>query len=121
MLISAFRALIKEPEIETFHWKLCIQSFKNLLQCPIALSIWNWLSSCLGKSIDCSSIKAIFSVYNQNWSHRLKDVVLATIINVIYSIWHLRNKIRFDNVKCSVNYAKSLVSAAAQCLHQWMS
>lgn len=41
----------------------------------------------------------------------LKDVVLSTIIHIVWQIWHARNLARFENCSTSFHGAVNLISA----------
>ncbi|KAK2397577.1 hypothetical protein QL285_059137 [Trifolium repens] len=58
---------------------------------------------------DCSSFTTIFDSLNSSWGAYLRDVATAAIIHVIHTIWMVRNGIRFNNTKFSVQAATSKV------------
>lgn len=48
--------------------------------------------------VDTSSV-VVFNVCSRKMSSQPKDVILVTIVNTFWVIWHCRNKIRFDDIK----------------------
>ncbi|MCI16677.1 glycerol-3-phosphate dehydrogenase, partial [Trifolium medium] len=40
------------------------------LQCPFALSIWNWFSSVIRLNINLSSIKDVLSIASRGWNYQ---------------------------------------------------
>lgn len=49
------------------------------------------------------------SVHLKSSSQQVQDVMLSAIVNVIWTIWHCRNCLRFDNKVIPFNSAKSLI------------
>lgn len=48
-----------------------------------------------------------------NWSKQVKDVIAAAIINIIWTIWFSRNRLKFDNKKISIRATINMVIASA--------
>lgn len=56
------------------------------LSCPFACNIWTWLSQIIRWNIDLSSYSFILCACDRGWSLQVKDVILAAILNVFYTI-----------------------------------
>lgn len=65
----------------------------------------------LYQNIDTSSIFSVLATCDKNWSSLAQDVILSSIINVIWVVWYCRNKLRFDNKLISFHAATNLVRA----------
>jgi hypothetical protein len=80
---------------------MCFQnvetSFHLFFQCPFAVYIWTWFSKIVGLNQHFNSIEEIWSLCDINWQPRCKVVILAALVNIISTIWLVRNQIRFLN------------------------
>jgi hypothetical protein len=82
---------------------LCLNQAESshhlFLNCPFALSLWNWLGSITHLSINLNSLSEAFEICNRGWSPQCKLVIIAAFINIINIIWLSRNNLRFNNIK----------------------
>lgn len=67
------------------------------LECPFAVSIWNWLSSTIQLSCNLSSFMTIMKIADRNWSPQCRIVILAACIFSFNTIWYCRNQKRFND------------------------
>jgi hypothetical protein len=65
-------------------------------ECSYSLNIWSWLSCILQLNLQLSPL-GIWNICFKGWSAHCQVIVLASIINVIDSIWFARNQLRFSN------------------------
>lgn len=79
--------------------------------CEYAAALWNWFGGLLHIHLDHSNFQSIFSILDRNWSGQFKDMVLSSIIHIIWIIWFSRNQLRFDNKHTPVAKAIHLVVA----------
>lgn len=94
---------------------LCGQAAEStnhlFLDCIFARRLWGWLSSAIHTSIDLSSFQTILALVDRSWSDQMHDVITATIINVIWGIWHCRNQARFQNKNIPLHLAINVILA----------
>lgn len=81
-------------------------------RCNFARALWSWFGNILDCSVDCSSIQSILTLCKQNWSSQIGDIIVAGIINIFWTIWHCRNKIKFDNKVIPISSALNLIIAS---------
>ncbi|MCI00132.1 ribonuclease H protein, partial [Trifolium medium] len=79
------------------------------LQCPFALSIWNWFSSVIRLQVNLSSIKDVLSLANRGWNSQCQVVIIAAIISIVNNIWLCRNSVRFENINPSLTSTIALI------------
>ncbi|KAF1879352.1 hypothetical protein Lal_00005818 [Lupinus albus] len=79
------------------------------LHCKKFNSIWRWLGSLIDFQIDTSSICSLLHSTMAPWSPQLKEVIVAYILSTFYTVWHYRNKIRFDDLTISLNQVISRI------------
>lgn len=60
------------------------------ISCPFAQRIWSWLINIMSCLIDLSTVSSILSVSNNFSSSQASDLALATVINLISTIWYCR-------------------------------
>ncbi|XP_019460143.1 PREDICTED: uncharacterized protein LOC109359903 [Lupinus angustifolius] len=65
------------------------------LLCPFAVDLWHWIGGIFHIQIDNSSLAAILSRCNLQWSPQIKGVLAAAIVHTVNTIWHCRNFCRF--------------------------
>lgn len=85
-------------------------------RCNFVGSIWSWLANLLNSPIDLSSTVTVFNVVNRNWCSQVKDIIKASIINVVYFIWYCRNQVRFQIIKIPIARAISLITSSTRLL-----
>ncbi|MCH82427.1 ribonuclease H protein, partial [Trifolium medium] len=86
-------------------------SFHLFFQCPFAINIWTWFSSIIGINLRFNYVDEIWMLCDRSWKPQCKVVILASLINIISTIWWVRNQARFKNM--SVNWRKvvSMISS----------
>ncbi|CAL0303089.1 unnamed protein product [Lupinus luteus] len=82
------------------------------LRCSFAKSIWHWLSSTLNLNMDLSSVNNPLKTTKLNCSDQVEQVITASIIHTINTIWFCRNQQRFNNTIISYNMALSRIKLA---------
>lgn len=80
--------------------------------CSFAKDLWVWFSDTIKYSVDCSSLQSVMSTCNLNWCPQVRDLINAGITNIIWALWHCRNKSRFDNKQIPIQTAKNLIIAS---------
>ncbi|KAK2364421.1 hypothetical protein QL285_089294 [Trifolium repens] len=84
-------------------------SFHLFFECPYAIRLWSWLAGCLNVTLQFQSKEDIWKLCDWNWSPQCKVTITAAIINLLNTLWHVRNKARFDNTLLSWQSAISLI------------
>jgi hypothetical protein len=82
------------------------------LQCPFALSIWNWFSYVVRLNINLNSVNGVLSLSRRSWSPQCQIVITAAIVSILNNIWLCRNSVRFKNIKPSLNTTIALIVAS---------
>jgi hypothetical protein len=82
------------------------------LQCPFALSLWNWSSSIINLNVNLTSINDVLSLANRGWSPQCQLTIIAAIVSIFNNIWPSRNSMRFKNVKPNIRSSISLISSS---------
>jgi hypothetical protein len=57
------------------------------LQCPFALSIWNWFSYVVRLNINLNSVNGVLSLSRRSWSPQCQIVITAAIVSILNNIW----------------------------------
>lgn len=77
--------------------------------CDFARRFWSWFNSAISVPIDTSSLQSVLSTCKKSWSPQREVVLLASIINILETIWFCRNQIKFDSKVVSFRSAVSMV------------
>jgi ribonuclease HI len=100
------------PSMCSFCFKHDESSFHIFFECDFAIKLWSWLASCLDLNLQFTSFEDMWKVADLNWSPQCKITVIAAIVNLINTIWHVRNQVRFNNNRISLNAAVALITAS---------
>jgi len=74
-------------------------TFHLFFQCSLAMKLWSWLASLLNTNLQFNSVEDIWKLCNKIWTPQCKVVVQAVIINILSTIWFIRNQARFKDKK----------------------
>jgi len=92
---------------------LCSNSIENsfhlFFQCPFAVKLWSWLASTLVKVLHFQSVEDIWKLCDLAWSPQCKIVVKAALINLINTIWYVRNQSRFNDKNITWRMAVNMI------------
>jgi ribonuclease HI len=99
------------PSVCNLCFKKGESSFHLFFQCPYAISIWNWFARIINLNLNFNTVEEIWSLYDRSWQPQCKVVILASIVNIISTIWYVRNQIRFQNKIIPWENAITLISA----------
>ncbi|CAJ2635999.1 unnamed protein product [Trifolium pratense] len=72
-------------------------SFHLFFQCSYAVNVWNWFSRIIGLNLHFNSVEDIWLLCDRNWQPQCRIVILAGLVNIISTIWFIRNQVRFNN------------------------
>jgi ribonuclease HI len=72
-------------------------SFHIFFQCDFAIKLWSWLAGCLNTTLQFTSMDDMWKLCDSNWSPQGKVTIIAAIINLLHTIWIVRNKARFND------------------------
>jgi ribonuclease HI len=86
-------------------------SFHLFFQCPYAICIWNWFAGIVNLNLHFNYVEEIWSLCDRSWQPQCKVVILASLVNIISTIWYVRNQIRFQNKIIPWENAIALISA----------
>jgi ribonuclease HI len=87
-------------------------SFHLFFECSYAIKLWSWLAGCLNFTIQFYSTDDIWKLCDLNWSPQSKVTITAAIINLLNTLWLVRNKARFDDICIPWQSAISLIIAS---------
>jgi hypothetical protein len=99
------------PSVCNLCFKEGESSFHLFFQCPYAICIWTWLARILNLNLHFNTVEDIWSLCDRSWQPQCKVVILASIVNIISTIWYVRNQIRFQNKIIPWENAIALISA----------
>jgi ribonuclease HI len=84
-------------------------SFHIFFECQFSIKLWSWLAGCLNLTLQFTSMDDIWKLCDLNWSPQSKVTVTAAIINLLNTIWTVRNKARFNNIIITWRSAISMI------------
>jgi len=87
-------------------------TFHILFDCPYAVRIWTWFSAAININLHFNNVEDIWKLCDRGWSPQCKVVIKAAIINILATIWFVRNQARFNNKKIHWNSAINLISSS---------
>jgi ribonuclease HI len=87
-------------------------SFHIFFDCPYAIKIWIWLSSTLNLSLHFNDIEDIWRLCDRSSSAQCKIVIKAAVINILSTLWYVRNQARFNNNKIHWKSAINQISSS---------
>ncbi|GAU20130.1 hypothetical protein TSUD_351920 [Trifolium subterraneum] len=85
-------------------------SFHLFFECAYAIRLWSWLIGCLNMVLHFT-MDDMWKLCDLNWSPQCKVTVTATIINLINTIWFVRNQARYNNKITSWRSTISMIIA----------
>jgi len=96
---------------------ICLKNTKItyhlFFDCPLALRLWSWLSYSVNLVFQFSSLKDIWKIVDKSWSPQCKILITATLINVLNTIWYVRNQARFNHRMIPWKLAVSMIIASS--------
>jgi ribonuclease HI len=84
-------------------------SFHIFFDCPYAVNIWTWFAETISMNLHFSSIEDVWMLCDRNWKPQCKVVIQAALVNLISTIWFVRNQVRFNNKLIHWKNAISLI------------
>ncbi|KAK2407625.1 hypothetical protein QL285_043228 [Trifolium repens] len=97
------------PSMCNFCNKHVETSFHIFFECQFAIKLWSWLAGCLNFTSQFTSMEDIWKLCDLNWSPQSKVTITAAIINLLHTIWIVRNKARFNNTNINWRSAISMI------------
>jgi hypothetical protein len=86
-------------------------SFHIFFECSFAIKLWSWLAGCLNMTLQFTTMDDMWKLCDLNWSPQSKVTMTAAIINLLNTIWHVRNQARYNNKILSWRSALSMLIA----------
>jgi ribonuclease HI len=86
-------------------------TFHIFFGCDFAIKLWSWLAGCLNITIQFTSMEDMWKLCEMNWSAQSKVTMIAVIINLLNTLWFVRNQARFHDKLISWRSAISLIVA----------
>lgn len=86
--------------------------FIYFFECSYAIKLWSWLAGCLNFTIQFYSMEDIWKLCDLNWSPQSKVTITAAIINLLNTLWLVRNKAKFNDICIPWQSAISLIIAS---------
>jgi predicted ferric reductase len=75
-------------------------------------SDWTWFSEVIGFNLHFNDIEDIWLLYDRNWQAQCRVVILACLINILHTIWMVRNHARFKNKLIHWKSAITIISSS---------
>jgi hypothetical protein len=86
-------------------------TFHLFFDCPYAMQIWSWFSTTISLNLHFQSIEDIWKTCDRNWNPQCKVVIAASLVNIISTIWFVRNQKIFKEKSIHWRYAISMIMA----------
>ncbi|CAJ2637539.1 unnamed protein product [Trifolium pratense] len=87
-------------------------SFHIFFECDYAINLWSWFAGCINLVLQFNSMEDMWKLCDLNWSPQCKITITAAIINLINTLWFVRNQARFNNKFIPWRSAISLIIAS---------
>ena len=97
-------------------YNLCLQqeetTFHLFFDCSFSIRLWTWFSQILNLNLHFNDVEEIWNLCDRSWTPQCKLVIKAAIVNILTTIWFVRNQARFNNKTIQWRSAISLVSSS---------
>ncbi|KAK2364505.1 hypothetical protein QL285_089371 [Trifolium repens] len=80
-------------------------------ECDFAIQLWSWLANCLDLTLQFTSMEDLWKITELNRSPQCRVTITTAIINLINTIWQVKNHAKFDNIRINLNAAISRIIA----------
>jgi ribonuclease HI len=100
------------PSMCNFCCKHVETSFHIFFECEFAIQLWSWLANCLELTLQFTTMEDMWKITELNWSSQCKVTITAALINLLNTIWLVRNQARFDDRRINLNSAISMIIAS---------
>ncbi|GAU27936.1 hypothetical protein TSUD_146500 [Trifolium subterraneum] len=87
-------------------------SFHIFFEYDYAIKLWSWFAGCVNLVLQFNSMEDMWKLCDLNWSPQCKITITAAIINLINTLWLVRNQARFNNNFIPWRSAISLIIAS---------
>ncbi|GAU45776.1 hypothetical protein TSUD_24400 [Trifolium subterraneum] len=87
-------------------------SFHIFFECDYVIKLWSWFAGCLNIVLLFNSMEDMWNLCDLNRSPQCKITITAAIINLLNTIWLVRNEARFNNKIIPWKSAISLIIAS---------
>jgi ribonuclease HI len=84
-------------------------SFHLFFACSYAIKLWSWLAGCLDLTLQFTTMEDMWTLCDLNWSPQSKVTITAALINLLHTIWTVRNEARFNDNHISWRSAISMI------------
>jgi hypothetical protein len=102
------------PSMCNFCHKHVESSFHIFFECYFAIKLWSWLAGCLNLTLQFTSMEDIWKLCDLSWAPQSKVTIIVAIINLLNTIWLVRNKARFDDTNITwVAAISKIISSTA--------
>ncbi|XP_024636247.1 uncharacterized protein [Medicago truncatula] len=99
-----------------FICNLCLQqeetTFHLFFDCSFSIRLWTWLSQILNLNLHFNDVEEIWKLCDRSWTPQCRLVIKVAIVNILATIWFVRNQARFNNKTIQWRSAISLVSSS---------
>jgi hypothetical protein len=85
-------------------------SFHIFFECQFAIKLWSWLAGCLNLTLQFTSMEDIWKLCDLHWSPQSKITLAAAIVNLLHTIWVVRNNARYHNMSPNWRTAISMIT-----------
>jgi hypothetical protein len=85
-------------------------SFHIFFECQFAIKLWSWLAGCLNLTLQFTSMEDIWKLCDLHWSPQSMITLAAAIVNLLHTIWVVRNNARYHNMSPNWRTAISMIT-----------
>jgi hypothetical protein len=79
------------PSVCNLCFKEAETPFHLFFQCPYAINIWTWFSKIISLNLHFNTVEEIWYLCDRSWQPQCKVVIIASLVNIIITIWFVRN------------------------------
>lgn len=95
---------------------ICLKCFENsfhlFFECHLATKLWACLANVIRLPLLFTSKEDIWNLCDKAWSPQCNVVLQAVLVNLIDTIWYVKNQARFNNKSISWRSAISMIIAS---------
>jgi ribonuclease HI len=97
------------PSMCNFCCKHVETSFHIFFECQFAVKLWSWFAGCLNTTLQFTSMEDMWKLCDLHWSPQSKITLAAMIVNLLHTIWVMRNNARYHDVLPNWRTAISMI------------
>jgi len=95
---------------------ICLKNMSSwhlFFERPLVMKLWSWFYNVINLVFNFNSLEGMWDIVDRSWPPQCRTVITIALINLLNTIWYVRNQARFNHTTPDSKSTISMIIVAS--------